>query len=426
MKWSIFNFSVELENKVIIYNTINGGVISLEKDIYKNINNKKNPQKIINYLKQKEFIVKNSIDEKEQFMKSLLKEWNKNEFLGLHILTTTGCNFKCPYCYQSGIEANLLNEKKLNKIIKFLKNYIIENKIKEASLEITGGEPTTNWSIVEKLLKKINKIFKDNNIKYRTFIVTNGYNFTKEKVDLIQKYNWERLQVTLDGPKFIHNKRRILRNSKGTFDKIIENIEYIINNNKIEKINLRINYDKSNIKYIPEFLEFIKNKFGTEKILISLGLITKTVNCSEANKFINNYAIDNTEFFQNYINLYKKAFDLGFKMPDIFSFDGMCTSKLKHGFIIEPNGNIVKCVSGVGRPEFVIGNIDKDKTVNKNYLFPDLYEKCLEKECAFLPICHTGCRFESLVNNNDMHNNLCKKELLEKINNEIIKINYSK
>ena len=113
-------------------------------------------------------------------------------------------------------------------------------------------------------------------------------------------------------------------------------------------------------------------------------------------------------------------------MTDIFSFDGMCTAKIKHGFIIQPNGDIVKCVSGVGRKEFIIDNIKNMSENHKNYFFEELYRDCLNKECQFLPICHTGCRFESLIKNRDVRKNVCKRELLERINKEIIKINYMK
>jgi uncharacterized protein len=424
MKWSIFTFPVEIGDKIIVYNTFNGEVILLERNIYRDILKNNVSTKIINHLRKSEFIVDDSMNEKKKFMELMIKEWNDCGFLGLHILTTTGCNFRCPYCYQSGIDASVLTNEKLDQILEYIEKYVIDNAIKESTLEITGGEPTTNWQVVEKLLKGIDRIFVKYNVKYKTFIVTNGYNLTSEKVDLLEKYNWQRLQVTLDGPAPIHNKRRMLANQGETFDKIINNLEYIIENNKIEKVNLRINYDKSNIEYIPGFLEYIKEKFGTEKIILSLGLITKTVNCSEANKFIEVNGIEESEFFDNYINLYQKAFNLGFKMPDIFSFDGMCTSKLKHGFVIEPNGNITKCVSGVGRKEFLIGNIDDYKTNNTNYLFPELYEECLNKRCPFLPLCHTGCRFESLVTNDDIRKNNCKRKLLERINKKIIGINY--
>ena len=111
-------------------------------------------------------------------------------------------------------------------------------------------------------------------------------------------------------------------------------------------------------------------------------------------------------------------------MNDIFSFDGFCTSKLKHGFVIEPNGNIVKCISGVGRKDFLVGNIYDNNLEIPNYLYTDLYVECLKKECPFLPLCHTGCRFESYIKTGDKHKSICKREILEKINKELLTINY--
>ena len=114
----------------------------------------------------------------------------------------------------------------------------------------------------------------------------------------------------------------------------------------------------------------------------------------------------------------------GFEVSDVFSFDGMCTAKLKHGFLMQPDGKIVKCVSGVGREEFVIGNYLKNNITEENYLFLDIYKNCLEKNCPFLPLCHTGCRFDAFIKNGDKKKNSCKRELLEEINSEILKIYY--
>ena len=424
MKWSIFTYHVKGKNGVVVYNTLNNGVVYLENEKYDNLFNSQNNKKIIKELRKREFILEDNINEKEKFMEVLLNDWNNANFLGLHILTTTGCNFKCPYCYQCGIKADVLTEEKMHKELSFLDEYIKKHHIKECRVEITGGEPTTNWKIVEKLLPNLKRIFKKNHVKYETLIVTNGYLFTKEKVDLISKYHWKRLQITLDGLNDITNKRRLLKNNGKSFDTIINNLDYIIFKNKIKKVNLRINYDNSNIDEIPKFLDFIKERYGTRKIQISLGLITRTVDDESANDFIIKNGIKEDEFAGKYLKLYKEAIKRGFKMSDIFAFDGMCTAKLKHGFLLEPNGNITKCVSGVGRKEFKIGNYLKNEFSTENYLYPNLYEECLKKECPFLPICHTGCRFESFINNKDKTKNICKRDLLEKLNNEIIRINY--
>jgi hypothetical protein len=56
-----------------------------------------------------------------------------------------------------------------------------------------------------------------------------------------------------------------------------------------------------------------------------------------------------------YLPLFKKAVELGFKMSNLFMFTGMCTSKLDNALVISSNGDIFKCLSGVGRDEFCRG-----------------------------------------------------------------------
>ncbi len=423
MKWNKFALKVPCGDEYILYNTLNGSIVKLKKSIFNSLLIVNGDKKIIKNLKALEFILPSSFDEDKRFMKSLLKEWNDCGFLTVHFVATTGCNFKCPYCYQSGIKAQAMTKEKVDDIIDFLNRYIVTNKIKESTLEITGGEPTINWELVKYFLNKVDMMYKKNNVLYKTHIVTNGYNLTKDKVNFISKFNWQRLQITLDGLPEYHNNRRMHKNGDPTFNKIVNNIEYILKNNKISKINLRINYDKSNISCIPKFLSYVKSRFGTEKISISLGLITKTVSSSDANSFIEENGIQEEDFTKNYLKLYKKAFIQGFELSDIFSLDGMCTAKLKHGFLIEPTENLIKCVSGVGRKEFVVGNI-KSNTSTDNYLFPDLYLECLSKGCPYVPICHTGCRFDAFVKNGDKKKINCKRKILDKINAEILRINY--
>lgn len=424
MKWSMFTYHIKTKDGYIIYNFLNKGVIFINNKEYENIlsndKNNKNVKKLIN----QEFLIDNNINEKEMFMKSLMDEWENSNFLSLHILATTGCNFKCPYCYQNGIDSYNLNEDNLEKELLFLDDYISKNNISTCRVEITGGEATINWKIVEKTLIGLKRLFRKHKVKFQTMIVTNGYLFTSEKVDFIKKYNWVRLQVTIDGVGKVNNDRRLLKNNGNSFDKIIENLDYIIFNNKIKHVNLRINYDNSNILEVPKLLDYLKNRYGTEKLIISLGLITRTIDGAEVNEFVFKNGINENEFVSKYISLYKELKKRGFKTNDIFAFDGMCTSKLKHGFLFEPNGRIVKCVSGVGRDEFVIGNYLENRISDETYLYKDLYEECLNKECQFLPICHTGCRFESYINNKDKKKFNCKRKLLEEINTELIKINY--
>ncbi len=125
-----------------------------------------------------------------------------------------------------------------------------------------------------------------------------------------------------------------------------------------------------------------------------------------------------------YLPLFKKAVELGFKMSNLFMFTGMCTSKLDNALVISSNGDIFKCLSGVGRDEFVEGKVDSERYDLPNYLYPELYEQCLDKGCPYLPLCHTGCRFESYLKNGEMKQIDCNKEVLDSVNEELLKYLY--
>lgn len=431
MKWSIFIIKVFHKEKVLLFSTKNSSVVVLDKQEYDIVDNaiKENIKipKDFKELLDNDLLIRKEIDEKELFLKDLDKCLKENKHFTVHILPTTGCNFNCPYCYQSGIERNFfLNDEILEKILKYIKGYLKGKDINEATLVIHGGEPTVNWNPVTKLLPKIDLIFKKYGIKYRTQIVSNGFNLTKEKADLLSKYNWRRFQVTLDGPPESHNKRRILKNGGETFDKIIQNIKYILDNNKIEKVSLRINYDKGNVDKVPEFLEYVAKNFDKDRIILSLGFISKTVDDTDANKYVSKYGIKKGEISKYYLPLYEKAVELGFQMSDLFMLTGMCTSKLDNALVISSNGDIFKCLSGVGRDDFIEGNVNSDQYDLPNYLYPELYQECLEKKCPYLPLCHTGCRFESYLKNGKMKEVDCNKEVLDSVNMELLKYLYLK
>ncbi len=52
---------------------------------------------------------------------------------------------------------------------------------------------------------------------------------------LLQKYKIRGAQVTIDGPKDVHDSRRISCNGKSTFDLLINNVNKLLNNDHIIK-----------------------------------------------------------------------------------------------------------------------------------------------------------------------------------------------
>ena len=70
--------------------------------------------------------------------------------------------------------------------------------------------------------KKFIEICDKYGVRYQANIITNGYLLNKEIVKELEDIHVKHIQVTIDGPKDIHDKRRFLKGKQGTFDKIFK------------------------------------------------------------------------------------------------------------------------------------------------------------------------------------------------------------
>ncbi|MCD8562334.1 MAG: SPASM domain-containing protein [Bacilli bacterium] len=139
---------------------------------------------------------------------------------------------------------------------------------------------------------------------------------------------------------------------------------------------------------------------------------------------VSKYGIKEEDLSNMYVKIHKAARDLGFEMDDLFMFDGMCTAKMNNGMVISADGKIYKCLSGVGRKQFEVGKISQQQINTENYLFPELYEICFKENCEYIPLCNTGCRFNSYLESGNIKSISCKRDVITKINEELLKSIY--
>lgn len=437
MNWNqfILKTNCNKDHEVLLFNTLNKAVITCDSRMLNEIseginNNQELPKykKELEELKNQEFLISKEIDEKEYYMSSLRKAWEVHDSLIIHFLPTMDCNFKCVYCYQDGVDRNkYMNRINVDDIIKYLDKYLEKNsQINILNVTIHGGEPTYHWGVVPYAMLAFKKLCDKYNLELSTSIVSNSYLLTKEKSNLLYEYNWNRLQVTLDGIDKIHDKRRILINGGSTFQTIVNNLKYILENNFLSSIDLRINFDSENWNDIPEFIDYIDDNFDKTRIFLSFGNITQTIDETKASRYINDKGLDYKDFINKYIYLYNYAVEKGFYMLDSYVFGSMCTAKLRNSFIFAPDSLMYKCLSMVGREEGISGNykLEAPNDISKNHMDFNLYEECFQKKCPIIPICHTDCRFDAYVNLGDFNKIYCRKNILIDLNKQLLEGKY--
>jgi uncharacterized protein len=139
--------------------------------------------------------------------------------------STPFCNLDCKYCYLPDRLSK--NKISFDIIEKTLLNLIEENLIdKQINILWHAGEPTVMSvdfyrKVTEILIKTI-----PSEVKIKQQIQTNGTLINDEWCKFFIEANID-VGISLDGPKHINDKNRVLRNGKGTFDDTIKGINFL-------------------------------------------------------------------------------------------------------------------------------------------------------------------------------------------------------
>jgi len=159
---------------------------------------------------------------------------NANLFLdtSLHIaVVTTRCNLGCRYCQTKTLKPEDMDYEVAARVLK----YLFDVRNTHITLEFQGGEPLLNWKVLSFLIEHANK-FNTTGKDLRITLVSNLVLLDEAKMKFLAKNNVE-VCGSLDGPKEIHDKNRILSNGKGTYALVIKNIKKFEKEFK-KKVNL--------------------------------------------------------------------------------------------------------------------------------------------------------------------------------------------
>ncbi|ADT84740.1 radical SAM/SPASM domain-containing protein [Thermococcus barophilus] len=414
-KPSFYNLIIPLneEGEFVLFNTLRNIVARIDRETKEGLETgslERLDNETITRMRETGVIIPKNLDELDylKYLRILhLGNMLANSRVGLTLVMTYSCNLACPYCYEGDrkTKGGLLTPKKIDKILTFAKNHEQNDKKPIVSISFYGGEPLLNWKGCKYTLKRLKEMKDEGEIRdYSTSFVTNGILINEETIDAINTYNVYSMQITLDGPRDIHDKRRIKINGEGTFDEIIENIKLLKNEVTNEKfrLGLRINVDKTNYKRIPELLDFLK-KEGLNDIPISYGIVRSNIpycsDCSNTHVFLGRDLPEYLPF------LWKEAYRRGFKIttrPNLkFVY---CVYDNPNGYVVDPELKVYPCWEMVGAEKYIIGKIKEEGSFEPEPFYytvktrnPIEFEEC--KNCKLLPICMGGCAAESTRRN---------------------------
>lgn len=140
----------------------------------------------------------------------------------LVLMIATDCNLNCTYCYgekgRYGQPPQLMKGETAKMLID---NLLPEYGSELRNIKFFGGEPLINFTAIKQVIDYLEEELE---LALRYNIVTNGTVMTDEIIEYVKKYKMD-ISVSLDGPQSVHDIQRVFESGKGTYVRIMKNIE---------------------------------------------------------------------------------------------------------------------------------------------------------------------------------------------------------
>ncbi|PZD94796.1 radical SAM/SPASM domain-containing protein [Paenibacillus sambharensis] len=364
-----------------------------------------------------------------------------------NVCTTYMCNLRCPYCFQ-GHDIHKVNHSltgdEINRMFYAIDRILEMENARgrfhnaQHTMLLYGGEPllpTAKKTVHEVVRRGIE------DYGFRSYSITNG-TFLHEYLDFFEPYKgmWDFFQISIDGPKHIHDKRRITAGGQGTFDRIVNNIDLALGRGF--KIALRTNVNKDNVAYLEELAEFIESRGWHEHELFAWQispvydhyaenlpshmpehhlLIALQEQFGDMHRFMDKFNVTlGTDLRMRTSRIRQAIYSRGWSTnpcdtcsaaaPAAVPIFKQCSARDHRYYTFGSEGLIYACPETVGREELAVGAfypdyyIDADKHSMWNQDFT-ASGQC--SACSISMFCGGGCAYSNLMRNGAINKPYC-------------------
>lgn len=428
MKESMYNVYLldEKEKKGLVYNTMHRSIVQIDDEVYTYIKEDRIDEiddDVLDVLKSGNLVVDNNLDELDMLKIIFNRAKYNATSIGFTIIPTHACNLACKYCYQGhgDVLSDTMNEETVKRAIEFIKKGSMGRK--SVGVNFYGGEPLLFPDIVFKILEELKAWTDENEAQLSATFTSNGTLFTEEIVKNLKNYNHE-VQITLCGPKEIHDTIRIDKKGNGTYERLMDVVELFRTHGVA--YHIRVDVDQDNYHGIKPLLDDLKER-GYEGTYIGFCPIGKDICYTELERDTKEVDV------VSLTRLSRMAHDMGFETNPIFihNFVEGCSALSDNFLAVDPQGHVYKCIAAPNYTEHRFGTLNENGEVtNMNY---DAYCKwtlrdplCIEEcvQCKFAPICGGGCALSAYAKHGDINSPGCEEKELGEIMRTFIMLKY--
>jgi len=172
------------------------------------------------------------------------------------------CNLGCSYCYAQeggfGVKAkNMPLEKAIAAVdLLFVQNHTAHRM----NIAFLGGEPLANREALQAVTRYARERADAELKKINFSITTNGTLLTLDDADFFEQYGFS-VTVSLDGIGELHDRLRPYKSGKGSYERIIRNVEPLLAMQKNMQVSARVTVTPGNLHLKETLDELIRLGF---------------------------------------------------------------------------------------------------------------------------------------------------------------------
>jgi uncharacterized protein len=397
MKESRYNLWVEDDGMRHVYNTLSGAHISMHPDQWAAIEHFLAGQDdvavdsgLLHELVTGRAIVNDDTDELDVLRRRYELGRRNSDRFHLTVVTSLGCNFNCPYCFEAK-HPSLLDEPVQEQLLRLVQAKL--GSVQKFSVLWFGGEPLVGKAALLRLSDEFIRRSAAARVTYDATITTNGYLLTEATARELRERHVRSAQITIDGPEEIHDHRRPLIGGRGTFRTILANVVAVAD---ILSVKIRVNIDAENVSSYERLLQTLASHGLAGRVAVSPGhTIAKASNSRAPSATYDGGCLTRPAFADVKREFYAAAARLGFATDEPPGPTGApCTAVRDNELVVGSRGELYKCPQTVGDPSEVIGNLlawpQSDNRLLK-WLEYDPFADDDCRSCRVLPTCMGGC-----------------------------------
>jgi uncharacterized protein len=408
---SRYNFFIPLEKgDTLAYNSIGNSLAvwdKFEREIYDIIaggagteaamsvaGNERYLSSVVESLRRGFFIVRRDLDERKKIDEAVRLIRFDDSGLSLTIAPTLSCNFACDYCFQGDhARTPTMPWDVSGKLLNFVKKKLAGKD--RLGVSWYGGEPLLAKDTLFGLSEELITVCEGIGVSYSASIVTNGYFLTPDVAERLAGLKVTSIQVTLDGDRDVHDKRRPLIGGGATFDRIVGNLVEAVRDTRLG-ISVRVNIDRRNSDSIERLIDRLCDAGLAGRKNFSMYFAPVDI-CSRECLKIASEVMPLEEYAKIEMKLLKVASERGLAKPSMpFRMFSLCAAVKPNGFVVLPNGDVHKCWNTVSYPDERVCGIDgidgADSTETQaRWLGQELFSIPECETCPILVNCAGGC-----------------------------------